>query len=53
MKEGVITLDTVLGSVPIEEMGCLKINGVTAYPCVVDPLATHSMFSVSLAEKDG
>ena len=50
VKEGTITLDTAGGSVPVKEMGRFKINGVTAYPCVVDPLATHSLFSVSLAE---
>ena len=53
MQEGATTLDTAGGNVPIEEMGRVKINAVTAYPCVVDPLATHSLFSVALAEKDG
>ena len=53
MGEGAITLDTAGGSVPIEEMGRLEINGVTAYPRAVDPLATPSLFSASLAEMDG
>ena len=44
---------TAGGSVPIEEMGGLTINAVTTDTCVVDPLATHSLFSVSLAEEDG
>ena len=48
VKEGAITF----GHESIEEMGCPKITGVTPYPCVVDPLATHSLFSVSLAGKD-
>ena len=47
VKEGAIG-----GSVPIEEKGRIEINGVTAYPCVLDPLATYSLFSVSLAEKE-
>ena len=53
MKEGTITLGTAGGCEPIEEMGRLEVNGVTGYPCVVDPLATYSLFSVSWADEDG
>ena len=53
VKESAITLATAGGSVPIEEMRRLDINGATACPCVVDPPATYRLFSVSLAERDG
>ena len=53
MKDVAITLDTANGSVPILGDGSLqKSIGVTAYLCVVDPLATPSLFSGSLSEKD-
>ena len=53
VKDVAITLDTADGSVPILGDGSLqKSNGVTAYPCDVDPLATHSLFSGSLSEKN-
>ena len=52
VRVGPIILGATGGSVPIEEMGRTDINGVTAFPCVVDPMASHSLFNVSLCEQD-
>ena len=53
LDNGTTTLDTSGGSVSIREMGRLDIHGTTAYPCGVDPLGPHSLFSVPLPEKAG
>ena len=54
VRDGVNTLDTAGGSVTIGEMGCIDISRRhTEYPCIVNPLATHSLFCIPSAEKDG